>query len=153
MVKGFAPIYLSNLVPQLNSDLSNYNLRNSTNLYSITCRTSLYKNSFLPSVVDERNLLPQNIKDLESVSSFKDYLNIDKPIPNKLFLVGKRRFQIIHARLRNKCSSLKHHIRKIVESPLCVCGAVKTNQHYFLNVLYTETQEIVYIVLCHIFLV
>ena len=87
MVKGFAPIYLGDLVPQLNSDISNYNLRNSTNLYSITCRTSFYKNSFLPSVVDEWNLLPQNIRDLESVSSFKDYLNIDKLIPNKLFLV------------------------------------------------------------------
>ena len=133
MVKGFAPIYLSNLVPQLNSDISNHNLRNSTSLYGIACRTSLYKKSFLPSVVDEWNLLPQNIRDLESVSSFKDYFNIDRPIPNKLFLVGKRRFHIIHARLRNECSSLKHHlfIRKIVESPLCVCGAVETNQHYF----------------------
>ena len=74
---------------------------NSTNLYGIACRTSLYKNPFLPSVVDEWNLLPQNMRYLEPVSSFKDYLNIDKPIPNKLFLVGKRRFQIIHARLRN----------------------------------------------------
>ena len=62
MVKGFAPIYLSNLVPQLNSDISNHNLRNSTNLYSIACRTRLYKNSFLPSVVDEWNLLPQNMR-------------------------------------------------------------------------------------------
>ena len=124
MVKGFAPIYLSHLVPQLDSDIhvSNYNLRNSTNLYSIACRTSLYKDSFLPSVVDEWNLLPQNIRDLESVSCFKDCLNIDKPIQNKLFLVGKKRFQIIHARLRNECSSHKHHlfIRKIVESPLTV---------------------------------
>ena len=33
MVKGFALIYLSNVVPELNSDISNYNLRNSTNLY------------------------------------------------------------------------------------------------------------------------
>ena len=70
MVKGVAPIYLSNLVPQLNSDISNYNLCNFTNLYSIACRTSLYKSSFLPLVVYEWNLLPQNIRDLESVSSF-----------------------------------------------------------------------------------
>ena len=53
MMKGFAPTYLSSLVPQLNSNISNYNLRNSNNLYSIACRTNLYKNSFLPSVVDE----------------------------------------------------------------------------------------------------
>ena len=155
MVKGFAPIYLSNLVPQLNSDISNYNLRNSTNLYSIACRTSLYKNSFLPSVVDEWNLLPQSIRDLESVSSFKDYLNIDKLIPNKLFSVGKRRFQIIHARLRNKCSSLKHHllIRKIMNHLFVFVVQQKQTNITFLNVLYTETQEIFYIVFCHIFLV
>ena len=109
--------------------------------------TSLYKNSFLPSVVGEWNLLPQNIRDLESVSSFKDYLNIDKPIPNELFLVAKRRFQIIHARLRNECSSLKHHllIRKIVETPLCVCGAVETNQHCFFECpLYRNAKNILH---------
>ena len=133
MMKGFAPTYLSSLVPQLNSNISNYNLRNSNNLYSIACRTNLYKNSFLPSVVDEWNSIPQDIRNLASVSSFKNYLNIDRPIPNQLFFVGKRRFQIIHARLRNECSSLKHHLfmRNIVESPLCVCGAIETNQHYF----------------------
>ena len=69
-------------------------------------------------------------KRLESVSNIKHYLNIGKPNPNKLFFVGKRRFQIIHTRLRNECSSLEHHlfIRNIVDSPLCV---LETNQHYF----------------------
>ena len=64
----------------------------------------------LPCVVNELNLLPQEIRNLESFSNFKHYLNIDKPNPNKLFFVGKWRFQIIHARLRNECSSLKHHL-------------------------------------------
>ena len=132
--------------------ISNYYLCNSTNLYSIACSTSLYKDSFIPSVVDEWNLLPQNIRDLESVSSFKDYLNIDKAIPNKLFLTGKRRFQIIHARLRNECSSLKHHlfIRKIVESPLCVCGAGETNRHYLFEcLLYRNARNILHRSLSH----
>ena len=106
MVKGFVPPYLCCLVPQPNSNISNYNLRNANDIYNIACRTNLYKNSFLPSVVDKWNLVPQELKNLESVSSFKHYLNIDNPNPNKLFLVGKRRFQIIHARLRNECSSL-----------------------------------------------
>ena len=131
-MKGFVPPYLNSLVPQLNSNISNYNLRNANNIFNIACRTNLY-NSFLPSVVDEWNLLPQEIRNLESVSNFKHYLNIGKPNPNKLFFVGKRRFQIIRARLRNECSSLKHHlfIRNIVDSPFCVCGALETNQHYF----------------------
>ena len=108
MVKGFVQPYLSFLVPQLNSNISNYNFCNANNIYNIACRTNLYKNSFLPSVVDEWNLLPQEIRNLESVSNFKHYLNIGKPNPTKLFFVGKRRFQIIHARPRNECSSLEH---------------------------------------------
>ena len=95
MVKGFVPPYLSSLVPQLNSNISNYNLRNANNVYNTACMTNLYKNSFLPSVVDEWNLLPQQIRNLESVSNFKHYLNIGKPNPNKLFFVGKRRFQML----------------------------------------------------------
>ena len=84
MVKGFVLPYLSSLVPQLNSNISNYNLRKANNIYNIACRTNLYKNSFLPSVVDEWDLLPQEIRNLESVSNFKHYLNIGKPNPNKL---------------------------------------------------------------------
>ena len=34
MVKGFVPPYLSSLVPQLNSNISNYNLRNANNIYT-----------------------------------------------------------------------------------------------------------------------
>ena len=41
MVKGFVPPYLSSRVPQLNSNISNYNLRNANNIYSIACRTNL----------------------------------------------------------------------------------------------------------------
>ena len=78
MVKGFVPPYLSSLVPQLNSNISNYNLRNANNVYNIACRTNLYKNSFLPSVVDEWNLLSQEIRNLESVSNFKHYFNISR---------------------------------------------------------------------------
>ena len=106
MVKGFVPRYLSSLVPQVNSNISNYNVRNANNIYNMACRTNLYKNSLLPSVVDEWNLLPQEIRNLEFDYNFNHYLNIGKPNPNKLFFVGKRRFQIIHARLRNECSPL-----------------------------------------------
>ena len=66
MVKGFVQPYLSSLVPQLNSNISNFNPRNANNIYNIACGTNLYKNSFLPAVVDEWNLLPQEIRNLES---------------------------------------------------------------------------------------
>ena len=36
--------------------------------------------------------------------------DIDKPNPNKLYFFEDRKTQIIHARLRNKCSSLNEHL-------------------------------------------
>ena len=39
--------------------------------------------------MDDWNALPQEIRNLDSITSFKTYLDRDKPIPNKLyFIVG-----------------------------------------------------------------
>ena len=37
--------------------------------------------------------------------------------------------------IRNKCSSLKHHLflKNIVDSPLCTCGSVESTQQFFLE--------------------
>ena len=43
MVEGFVPPFLSSLVPQLNSNISDYNLRNANNIYDIACRTNFTK--------------------------------------------------------------------------------------------------------------
>ena len=55
MAKCLVPSYLSDLVTDMNSNLNNYNLRNSNNIRTISCRTNLYIKSFLPSVVEEWN--------------------------------------------------------------------------------------------------
>ena len=50
------------------------------------------------------------------------------------FHTGSRHDQILHARLRVKCSSLKEHLylKNIESSPLCTCGEVKSTSHYLL---------------------
>lgn len=52
-----------------------YQLRNST-IPTIQCRTEHYRNSFLPSVVNEWNQLPVDIKAIRSLSIFKHKLNL-----------------------------------------------------------------------------
>ena len=47
------PLYLISLIPSLNSENSNYNLRNSQNLQNMVCRTDIYKKSFLPTTISE----------------------------------------------------------------------------------------------------
>ena len=57
------------------------------------------------------------------------------PCIHEYIFHGKRRLQVIHTRIRTKCSSLSQHLysKGIVESPLCVCGSVESAEHYFLN--------------------
>ena len=51
------------------------------------------------------------------------------------FNFGSRKEQIIFARLRLKCSSLKDHLfqKNIIDSGLCTCGKIETTAHYLLH--------------------
>ena len=111
--------YLSSLVPQSVDHASSYNLRNSHNLRPIATKTNLYYNSFLPSVIRDWNELPVVVRQLDSVCSFKNYLNRDfTPVP-KYYLTGNLKSQILHTRLRTNCSSLNNDLflKNISESP------------------------------------
>ena len=135
--------YLSSLVPATIRPV--YNLRNTQNFQSIACRTNLYKNSLLPATTNEWNNLPQNVRNAESLSCFKRQINIDRPVPNKLLQFGDRRIQIIHTQLRNNCSSLNQHLffQNIIDSPLCCCGKIESNKHFFLECgLYNHPRQI-----------
>ena len=142
MVNGIAQDYLSSLVPATNRPV--YNLRNIQNFQSIACRTNLYKNSFLPATTNEWNNLSQNVRNAESLSYFKRQINIDRPFPNKLFQLGDRRIPN-YSHPRNNCSSLNQHLflKNIIDSPLCCCGKIESNMHFFLECeLYNRPRQI-----------
>ena len=106
MVNGLCPSTLSALVPQSIGRTSSYSLRGSQNHRIPTCRTELYKRSFLPTVIEEWNKLAVEIRDQNSIFCFKNYLNRNKPTPKRLYFIGERKLQVIYTRIRNKCSSL-----------------------------------------------
>ena len=119
MYNDLTPSYLSSLVPQSINNLSQYSLRNADNLQSIHARTNLYFQSFLPSVVRKWNDLSDEAKRSSSVTSFKNYLNRNRTSIPKYFYTGNRKTQILHTRLRTKCSSLNSDLysKNITESP------------------------------------
>ena len=123
------------MVPRSIGQSTNYYLRNENNLSDITTRTNLYARSFLPSTINEWNELPIHVRNMNSVSSFKSYLSSSKPKSNKLYHYYKRWLQVIHTRLRTRCSTLFHHlfIKYVVDSPLCRCGSIETTQHFFFD--------------------
>ena len=84
-------------------------------------------------------------KILQTLSCFKRQINIDRPVPNKLFQFGDRRIQIIHTQLRNNCSSLNQHLffKNIIDSPLCCCEKIESNKHFFLECgLYNRPRQV-----------
>ena len=128
------PEYLSDLVPPLVSNLSNYSLRNRSDFQLPLARTTFYYNSFIPSAVREYNALPPPLKQATSLASFKRLLNSNKNYVSKYYFTGNRSDQILHARLRTHCSALAHdlHSKNIIDSPYCTCGSLETTNHFFL---------------------
>ena len=133
MKNSLTPEYLSDLVPCNVGSNSNYTLRNSQDSVSVRSRTSLYSNSFLPSAIREWNNLPIVARHSTSLSTFKSWLNRDKEKCPSYLYRGCRKLQVLHTRLRTKCSSLNFHLhqKNIVQSPLCTCGSLESAYHYF----------------------
>ena len=86
-------------------------------------------------MVRDWNSLPDDHRNATTVDSFKCHLNHNKKVVPRHFYMGHRKLQVLHTRLRTKCSALNYDlfIRNIVTSPLCRCGEVENAEHYFLN--------------------
>lgn len=134
MFQNIGPSYLSALIPPTVNALSTYNLRNANNIQTIDSRTSLYYNSFLPSVIRDWNNLPLDTRNSDSLISFKRSLSDNLGVVPKHYYIGNRRIQSLHTRLRTKCSSLNNDLflKNITDSPLCRCGNIENAHHFFL---------------------
>ena len=143
MFYNITPLYLSSLVPQSVSNLSQYSLRNSNDLQTVNARSSQYYHPFIPSTTRDWNSLSTETKQSDSVNSFKQFLNKDKPCVPSYFYTGSRIGQILHSRIRTYCSSfnLDLFLKNITESPLCRCGSIENAQHFFFHCRYYEVQR------------
>ena len=124
MVNKLTPVYLSDLIPPRISDITDYCLRDCSRFQTKKCNTVTYEKSFLPDTVKLWNSLPDNVKQSETLGSFKKKIN-QYPISNHFDLnFGSRFCQIIHSRLRLGCSDLNAHKfeRHISSFANCSCG-------------------------------
>ena len=137
---NLTPEYLSDLLPPEHHQQHNYNTRNPQNLVSFHCRTTCHQNSFFPSCVRLWNNLPRNIKESKSLSSFKNALSSHYN-PSKVpsyYYTGSRHAQVLHARLRMRCSALQQHLfsRNIDPDPNCsncTLNQIESVEHYLLR--------------------
>lgn len=135
MLTGLSPNYLSSLIPHVIENTTPYNLRDANNIRLTATRTQLYHNSFLPSSIRLWNEASLDIRESTSVSSLKSNISKNKTRPPEYYHSGNRTLQIQHTRLRTNCSILKHHLfsKNIIDDPYCICGAVETTKHFFLE--------------------
>ena len=143
MVHNLTPYYLTSLIPSTVNEKSNYNLRNSNDIRTVNARTSQYFSSFLPSTIREWNTLPEEQRNAMTVTSFKYQLNHPSSSIPKFYYVGERQTQILHTRLRTKCSSLNYYIflRNLTDSPFCLVAVLKTQNIIFYDAVFTSSHE------------
>ena len=160
IVHGLTPTYLTDILPPLIQEATDYNLRNANDFCTLQAtdynlrnandfctlhaNTNLYFNSFFPSTIRAWNSLSEETKQAPAVASCKHSLNRDLNKPPIYFNAGTPKGQILHIRLRLECSSLNSHLyrKKLVPEPSCQCGAFASSYYYlFVCPRYTNVRE------------
>ena len=70
-MNDLVPNYLSSLIPCQDCNRTIYPLRNSDDVSLLSCSTSRFQKSFLPSAISAWNSLPIDIKNSPSLGNFK----------------------------------------------------------------------------------
>ena len=79
-----------------------YHLRNENALQTVNAMTTLYYQSFLPSVVRDWNSLPDDHRNATTVDSFKCHLKHNKKVVPRHFYIEHRKLQVFAYSLENK---------------------------------------------------
>ena len=131
-VNSDVPSYLRNILPGTVGDRCPYPLRNRDNIDNINFRLSLYERSFFPHTITEYNEL-DGVNVLSSKQVRDRILRVEKP--RTWYYTGIRKWSIMHARLRMRCSQLSYdlYMLNIIENQKCTCGnRIEDAAHYFL---------------------
>ena len=130
------PQYISDLLLPLVAHINPYHTCRPLERDVTTCKTELYRNSFIPSTTAEWNSLPISVQQSTSLSVFKRSLSLsDSKVP-AYYYFGERNAQVIHCRLRLEMSNLNNDLvnRHLSTDPKCFCGySRETAEHYLLH--------------------
>ncbi len=131
-----APEYLIDCMSDFSINNNNYNLRNRSEYRVPRCRLETYSKSFFPSTIRDWNSLDANIRSTQSSHAFKNTLKFDfLPVPSYYF-IGNRNENIIHTKMRHRCSSLNADLFRanLINDSSCACGCpLEDAIHFFLE--------------------
>ena len=105
------PSYLKPIIPQVKeTSQDRYNLRNNSNISQINTRTESSRKSYIPASTQFWNNLDDFTKNLTLKNSQNKILKSNKPDTYSYYDIGRRKINIILARIRMECSELNHHL-------------------------------------------
>ena len=134
---GNSPEFLCDLIPPSVEEIYNYNLRNSHNISQTTNRLYISQQSFFPSTTKLWNLLDLRICQLSTFESFKYKLKqhyFKNTKPPSYYNIGNIYLNILHSRIRNKCSALRNDLfhDNMIHNPSCSCEYSTENAEHFI---------------------
>ena len=142
VVNNVTPEYLVEILPNVVN--KQYLLRNN-NIEQYRCRTEKYYRSLFPDIIRKWNNLDEILKAQPSYSVFKNLITAHEKC-SKLYYIGSRKVNIIHAQLRMNCSNLNAHLYglHVIDSPACLCShSIEDNVHFFFDCPLYSNQRLV----------
>ena len=140
---NIAPEYLNDCLNKYLVD-NNYNLRNCLKYRIPRCLLEIFSKSFFPSTIRLWNSLEPNFISMQTTSKLKQNVRANLFKVSNYYMLGSRKCNIIHTRLRHHCSSLGADLSRanIVNDPSCPCGfPLEDAIHYLLEcTLYTNAR-------------
>ena len=137
ILKSQSPKYLYSIIPIHNMS---YRTRQCNKIPAINVKHDFFKNTFFPSTIMEWNKLDWEIKNSESIVTFKKrILSFIRPSANSTFNCHNPRGIKLLSRLRLGLSHLREHkFKHSFQDSLnlfCICGKseIETSSHYLLN--------------------
>ena len=131
------PVYLNREIPDMVDSVSEYNLRNKTNIHMPKSKKNYFLKSFIPSSIKIWNDSNADIRQSANLTSLKDkLLSVYGNKSYSMFLFGDGRGAVNHSRIRMGLSALNAHRKKyhfIAEGKCDQCNFRSENtEHFFL---------------------
>ena len=132
------PQYIRDIIPQTRHHNTGLALRNANTITLPNNRTTLFQKSFIPNTTKLWNNLPESIRTVPSLKTFKGAIDsrFGAEVPPSFYSIGSKQGNILHTRLRLNSSVLNAHLFEIQKSssPCCECGSPReTVAHFVLN--------------------
>ena len=119
----------SHMFPPLVRETTQYPLGNNKYVMLPFARAEISRRSCIPSSISSWNSLEHDFREAQNVNAFKYQLMKHKFSTSQVplyYFDGERYFSVMHSRMRNNCSNLKHDMysNHLVQSPFCYCADV-----------------------------